>query len=51
MMLGENNQIISDETTIAATMKKHLVIITRKLKLKPTEIETNEFTLSEILDR
>ena len=51
MMLSENNQIISDETTIADTMKKHLVIINRKLKLKPTKTETNEFTLSEILHR
>ena len=51
MMLSENDQIISDETTIADTMNKHFVNITKKLKLKPTETETNELTLSEILDR
>ena len=31
-------------------MNKHFVVITKKLKLKPTATETNEFTLSEILD-
>ena len=40
MMLSENDQIISDETTIADTMNKHFVNITKKLKLKPTETET-----------
>ena len=33
------------------TMNKHLASITKKLKLKPTEIETSQLTLSEILDR
>ena len=51
MMLSENDQIISDETTIADTMNKHFVITTKKLKLKPTETQTNEFTRLEILDR
>ena len=50
MMLSANDQIISDETTLADTMNRHLVIITIKLKLKLTETETNELTLSEILD-
>ena len=31
-------------------MNKHFVVITKKLKLKPIATETNEFTLSEILD-
>ena len=48
---SENDQIISDETTIADTMNKHFVNVTKKLKLKPTEIVTNELTLSEILNR
>ena len=50
MMLSENDHIISDEVTIAVTMNKHFVNITKKLKLKPTETETNELKLSEILD-
>ena len=41
-MLIENDQIISDETTISDTMDKNL------LKLKPTETKTNEHTLLEI---
>ena len=45
------NQIISDETTIVDAINKHFVKITKKLKLRPTETETNELTLSEILDR
>ena len=51
MMLSENDQIISDETTIAATMNNQFVSIIGKLKLKPNETETNKLTLSEILDR
>ena len=50
IMLSENDQIISDETTIADTMNKHFVIITKKLKLKPTKTETNQLSLSGILD-
>ena len=42
LSLSESDQIISDETTIADTMNKHFVNITKKLKLKPTETETNE---------
>ena len=34
MMLNENDQIISDETTTADTMDKYFVSITKKLKLK-----------------
>ena len=51
MMLSENDQVISDETTIADTMNKYVVPITKKLKLKPRETETNELSLSEILDK
>ena len=51
MILSENDQIISEETTIADTMNKHFVNITKKLKLKPIETEINELTLSEIQDR
>ena len=51
MMLSENNQTISDETTIAATMNNQFVSIIGKLKLKPNETETNKLALSEILDR
>ena len=51
MMLSEKDQIISYETTVADTMKKYFVNITKKLKLKLTETETNELILSEILDR
>ena len=40
MMLSENDEIMSNETTIADTMNKHFVNITKKLKLKPTETET-----------
>ena len=39
-MLSENDQIISDEATIADTMN-----------IKQSEIETNELSLSEILDK
>ena len=49
IMLGENDQIISNETTIADTMNKHLVDITKKLKLKPPETETNELTSKTLL--
>ena len=51
MMLSENDQIISDETTIADTMNKYFVNITKKLKLKQSETEINELSLSEILDK
>ena len=51
MMLSEKEQIISYETTVADTMNKYFVNITKKLKLKLTETETNELILSEILDR
>ena len=51
MMLGENDQIISNETITADTMNKHFVNITKKLELKPTETATNELSLSEILDK
>ena len=51
MMLSEKDQIISYETTVADTMNKYFVNITKKLKLKLTETETNELILSEILDR
>ena len=44
-MLSGNDQILSDETTIADTMNKYFVNFTlstslKKLKLKQTEIET-----------
>ena len=46
MMLSGNNQITSDETTIADTMNTNFFNITKKLKLKPTETETpKEFML------
>ena len=51
MMLSEKDQIISYETNVADTMNKYFVNITKKLKLKLTETETNELILSEILDR
>ena len=51
MMLSENDQMTSDETTIADTMSQHFLNITKKSKLKSTETETNEFKLSEMLDR
>ena len=51
MMHSENDEIVSEETAIADTMNKYFVNITRKLKLKPTETEINEFSLSEILDK
>ena len=41
-MLSENDQIISDETTIADTMNKYFVNITIKLKRKKTETEIKE---------
>ena len=37
--------------TIADTMNKRFVNITKKFKFRPTETETNELTLSEIPDR
>ena len=51
MMLSENDQIIPDETTIADTMNKYFVNITKKLKLKQTETEINGRSLSDILDK
>ena len=51
MMLSENDQIISDETTIADTMNKYFVNITKKLKLKQSKTEINELSLSEVLDK
>ena len=51
MMLNENDQIISDETTTADTMNKYFVSITKKLKLKQWETEINELSLSEILNK
>ena len=51
MMLSENDQIIPDETTTADTMNKHLVNITKKLKLKQTETEINELSQLEMLDK
>ena len=50
-MLSENDQIISDVTTIADTMNKYFVKITKKLKFKPTETEIKELSPSEILDK
>ena len=50
MMFSENDEIVSEETAIADTINKYFVNLTRKLKLKPTETEINEFSLSEILD-
>ena len=41
MMLSENDQIISDETNLADTLKKHFVNITKKSKHKPKETEPN----------
>ena len=43
MMSGENDQILSDETIIAGTRKKHSLNITKKLKLILTETEAKEF--------
>ena len=51
MMLSENDQIISDETTIADTMNKYFVNISKKLELKQSETEINELSLSDILDK
>ena len=51
MIISENDQIIPDETTTADTMTKLSVNITKKLKLKPTETEIPELTLSKILER
>ena len=39
MMHGENDQIISDETTIADTTSKHFVNISNKLKHKPKRLK------------
>ena len=50
-MHSESDQIISDEATIADTMNKHFVNITKKLKLKQSETEINEVSLSQILDK
>ena len=41
---------ISDDATIADIIKKNFINITKICKLKPTETETNELKLSEILD-
>ena len=49
-MLSEIDQIISDDITIADTMNKHFVNITKKSKLDPTQAETEEDTLPKILD-
>ena len=49
-MLSEIDQIISDDITIADTMNKHFVNITKKSKLDPTQAETEEPTLPKILD-
>ena len=51
MMLSESDQIISDEATIADTMNKHFVKITKKLKLKQSETEINEVSLPQILNK
>ena len=51
MMLSESDQILSDEATIADTMNKHFVNITKKLKLKQSETEINEVSLPQILDK
>ena len=37
MVLSENHQIISHQTTAVDTMNKHFVNITCKLKLEPME--------------
>ena len=50
-MLGKNDQVISDEATISDTMNKHFVNITKKLKLKQSEAEIIERSLSKILDK
>ena len=39
MMLSESDQIISDEATIADTMNKHFVKITKKLKLNNQKLK------------
>ena len=49
-MLSEIDQIISDEITIADTMNKYFVNITKKSKLDPTQAETEEPTLPKMLD-
>ena len=41
---------ISGDATIADIINKHFINITKICKLKPTETETNELKLSEILD-
>ena len=51
MMHSESDQIISDEATIADTMNKHFVKITKKLKFKQSETEINEVSLPQILDK
>ena len=48
MVFSENDQIISDETTIADNMNLKL---NKKLKLKQSETEINQLSLSEILDK
>ena len=48
---GENNQIISDATSTSDTMKKHFVRITKKLRLKPKETETKSPIIPEILHK
>ena len=48
MMLSENDQIISDETTVADTMNLKR---NKKLKLKQSETEKNQLSVSEILDK
>ena len=37
MMLRKSDQVIPDEATIADTINKYFVNITKKLKLKPAE--------------
>ena len=49
-MLSEIDQIISDEITIADTMNKYFVNITKKSKFDPTQAETEEPTLPKMLD-
>ena len=38
MILSENDQIISDQRTIADTMNKHFVNITKKLNLNQQKL-------------
>ena len=52
MILNKNDQMVSDGTTIAETINKAFVNITKKnLKLKPTKTVTIELPLPEILDK